>query len=167
MTYRIIILFLVCIIISACGNHDTNQKSGWFFGINEIPPLEWPSRHWKGQDYQPTIQPESEIMRISVDKSQSIFANTDGLSPDQFIQNLKNAQIIESIQNKREGFFNRTVTDEIIITLDENFYTLSYADQTVITELLAKSFQRDVYILKDARTKKTVGQITKDGFYLF
>jgi hypothetical protein len=127
----------------------------------------WPDSHWKSQNFEPTLQNQDRVLRSGINQSQSMFADIDGLNPTDFIQNLKNAKIIKGAFNKRTGFFDQTVLDEVIIELDENFYTLSYADQKLVTELLAKSYNQDSYLLKDSSTKNIVGQITPEGFHLF
>ena len=159
-------LLLSAIMVTACADMNSNKKSGWFFGT-DIPPLEWPKRHWKGQDYKPSINPERAVMSATDNRGRSMFNDIEGLKPDEFIQNLKNANIIHSVNHARSGLFKQTVTDDIIITLDHNFYTLAYADQKVITELLAKSIERENYLLKDKNTKKIVGQIKPEGVTMF
>jgi hypothetical protein len=166
MKYTNIILLAGVISLSACASDKNNHKKSWL--CCGIPPLERPKSHWVGQDYKPSLIPEHAVLATSYNPSHTMFDNIDeNLTPDEFIQNLKNASIIRSILNDRTGFFNQTVTDDIVITLDHNFYTLTYSDQKIITDFLAKSYEQDNFILKDASTKKIVGQITADGFALF
>jgi len=160
------IIAVCCVFaLSACSTAPSDKKSGWFFGM--IPPLEWPKRHWKAQDFQPSIQPEDAVLSASVDRNKTLFGNAQGLSPEEYIANLKKADIVRSVKNLRTGMFKQTLTNDIVIELGPNFYTLSYSDQVVITELLAKSYNQDTYMLKDWKTKKLVGQITPDGFLMF
>ena len=127
----------------------------------------WPANHWKSQNFEPLIQGQDEILRTAVDQSDSMFASVESLSPEDFIANLKKARIVKNIRNERSGFFKQTISPDVAIILDHNFYTLSYPDQVVITELLAKSFDQENYILRDGATKQIVGQITPEGFHLY
>lgn len=129
---------------------------------------EWSPSHWKGQDFQPSIDPDVGVKRQSLDQSRSMFATSQGVTPGEFIENLKQARIIKRVYNPEFGFFwDRHVSDEVVVELDHNFYTLSYADQTVIADMISRAYQRRHYKLTDARTKKEVGQITPEGLYLF
>lgn len=97
-----------------------------------------------------------------------MFANTDAIEPSEFIENLKQARIIKRVYNPKFGFFwDRHVSDDSVVELDQNFYTLSYADQHVIADMVSRAYQKRNYSLTDARTKKIVGQITPEGFYLY
>lgn len=119
-------------------------------------------------DVQATIQPESAVMAQSVDQSQSMFAQGVEVSPTQFVENLKQADIIKRVYNPEFGFFwDRQVSDDVVVVVGPNFYTLSYADKEVVSDIVSRAFQRRHYDLKDWKTKKTVGQITPEGFVLF
>lgn len=137
----------------------------WNHGMKSFK--NWSASHWKSQNFEPSVQDQDDVLRSHIKQSQSMFADIDGLAPADFIENLKNAKIIKGAFNQRTGFFKQNITQDVVIVLDENFYTLSYADQSVITELLAKSYNQDNYLLKDASTKNIVGQITPKGFHLF
>jgi hypothetical protein len=90
------------------------------------------------------------------------------VSPQDFVRNLKEANIIGRVYNPELGFFwDRHVSNDVVIELGQNFYTLSYADQRVITDMLSRAFPNDSYILKDEHTHKVVGHITQQGFYLY
>lgn len=107
-------------------------------------------------------------MRLSTDANESMFANSGAVSPMEFIENLKQARIIKRVYNPEFGFFwDRHVANEVVVELDHNFYTLSYADQMIVTDMISRAYQKRHYALKDAKTQKIVGQITPEGFHLF
>ena len=163
---KIVALFGL-MILSACSTNPSDQKSD-FPSMGYQPLMDWPKRHWKGQDFKPSINPESSVKRQSFNQSRSMFANSGSVAPTEFIENLKQARIIKRVYNPEFGFFwDRHVADEIVVESDHNFYTLSYADQAVVADMLSRAYQKRHYTLTDARTKKVVGQITPEGFYLF
>ncbi len=155
-------LFLLTFIVPA--QAEENPWT-WNHGIKSLK--DWGSSHWKSQNFEPSVQKQHDMLRSNTRQSQSMFANIDGLDPTEFIQNLKNAKIIKGAFNQRTGFFKQHISQDVVIELDENFYTLSSSDQALITELLAKSYNQENYLLKDTNTKNIVGQITPEGFYLF
>lgn len=164
------LMVLVAIVsLSACTQKiNTNTMLDDLIPENWAFMKSWHSSHWKGQDYQPTINPEEGVMRLSSQTSDSMFRNGVQVSPKEFIQNLKNADIIRRVYNPSIGFFwEDRVADEVIVELGPNFYALSYADKNAITSMIARAYQQDVYMLKDWQTQKIVGQITSQGFNLF
>lgn len=161
------LVLALALLVSACSTAPSDQKSGWFFGL--FPPLEWPSRHWDGLDFQNSMIEESSVKKASLNLRQSMFAQGVAVSPEELIENLKGAKIIRRVYNPEFGYFwDRHVSQETVIELDQNFYTLSYADQTVVADLLSRAFLADHYTLKDAATGRVVGYITPtEGFHLF
>lgn len=159
---KYLIIFTFCIITFPIHAHDTHEWNHSFPSLKN-----WNASHWKSQNFEPSVQNQDNMLRASTQQSQSMFASVDGLNPTEFIQNLKNAKIIKGAFNQRTGFFKQHISQDVVIELDENFYTLSSADQALVTELLAKSYNQESYLLKDTNTKNIVGQITPEGFYLF
>jgi hypothetical protein len=139
----------------------------WTFNHGKQSFKNWSKSHWKNQNFEPSIQRQDTMMRANVNRSDSLFATMDGVKPTEFIDNLKRARIIKRVSNPRTGFWRNKISPNVVIELDHNFYTLAYADQLIVTELLAKSYNQDTYLLRDAKTKNIVGQITPDGFHLF
>ena len=187
MKYLILLLSLSTILMtSACAERSGDKKTSWL--CCDIPPQEWPERHWEGQTFQPQITHQDEILPAAMNRNRSMFAAEDlkNLEPAQFIENLKSAGIISKIYNDRKWYDfdltgsrsydgNQTGTNTydvnkrgpLTVDLDYNFYTLTRADQQVITELLIQSYETDLIILKDTHTHKMVGEITPEGFTLF
>ena len=188
MKYLALTVSLASVLLtSACADQYSHQKSSWL--CCGIPPLEWPERHWEYMAQENHIRNHDEILPAALDRSRSMFdaEKVKNLSPDEFIVNLKNADIIDSVYRDNnwldfdltgsilyEGF--QTGTDKydvmkvgpLIADLDYNFYTLARADQVVITELLLQSYDTEFMLLKDVHTHKIVGEITSDrGFVLF
>ncbi len=129
---------------------------------------EWKSSHWRGQGFQSSIQPEKAVQSASLNLNRSMFAGEGAISPNHFIENLRQANIIGRIYNPEYGFiWDKKASPDVIIEVGQNFYTLSYADQAVITNMLARAFPNDSYVLKDKHTHKVVGQLTADGFNLY
>jgi hypothetical protein len=112
---------------------------------------------------------ETAVKKASLNLRQSIFAQGVAISPEELIENLRKAKIIRRVYNPEIGtFWNRQIGGQTIIELDQNFYTLSYADQTVVTDLLSRAYNADSYTLKDTVTKRIVGYITPtEGFHLY
>jgi len=164
---KYITLIVIMALLPSCA--QINEQAGYkIFPENWASIKEWHPSHWKGQDFQATINPESAVMAQSVDVSQSMFAQQDEVSPTQFIENLKQADIIKRVYSPEFGFFwDRQVSDDVVVEVGSNFYTLSYADQTVVSDMISRAFQRRHYALQDWQTKKMVGQITPEGFVLF
>jgi hypothetical protein len=158
------IAFLFLLTFIAPAQAEENPWT-WNHGIKSFK--DWGASHWKSQNFEPSVQKQDNVLRSSADQSQSMFANVEGLNPADFIQNLKNAKIIKGAFNQQTGFFGQHISKDVVIELDQNFYTLSYADQVMITQLLAKSYNQENYLLKDTNTKSIVGQITPEGFHLF
>lgn len=162
-----IITLLGLLALSACTTYPTDQKSD-VPSMGYQPIMDWPWRHWRGQDFKPTINPENGVKRQSLNQSQSMFVNAKAMSPNEFIENLKKARIIKRVYNPEFGFFwDRHVSDDVIVELDHNFYTLSHADQTVVADMVSRAYQKRHYSLRDTRTKKVVGQITPQGLDLY
>lgn len=164
---KYLLLLGVIMVLPSCAkmNEITGHK---IFPENWAVAKEWEESHWEGQDFKPTINPESAVMAQSVDQSRSMFAQGEPVSPGQFIENLKTANIIKRVYNPEIGFFwDRHVSDDVVVELGPNFYTLSYADQTVIADMISRAYQKRHYALKDWRTNEMVGQITPEGFYLY
>jgi len=155
------------LLATACSTAPSDRKSGWFFGL--FPPMEWPERHWDGLDFKDSMIEETAVKKASLDLRQSIFASGVEVSPEELIENLKKAKIIRRVYNPQVGtFWNRQIGGQTVIELDQNFYTLSYADKTVVTDLLSRAYMAENYTLKDAATKRVVGYITPtDGFHLY
>jgi len=130
---------------------------------------EWDSAHWHGQNFQRTIDPHRAVKHQSIDPSQSILSRAGDIqTPQGLIDHLKKAHIIGRVYNPGVGpFWERKISSDVIIELGSNFYTLSYADQTMVTNLLSRAFPNETYTLKDAATDKVVGQITSQGFFLY
>jgi len=120
-------------------------------------------------DFINGIHKDDAIIAQALSVSRSMFHNIDSLKPETFIENLQKSNIIERVYNRTEGYaWDKKMTDDVVIELDHNFYALSLSDQKAITDLLAKSYNQDHYLLKDAKTQDIVGQITKDhGLNLF
>jgi hypothetical protein len=187
MRILLITLSLSSILLTAaCADQNVEQKQSWL--CCDIPPLEWPRDHWEGQSFQPHMQSPDHQLPAALDRSRSMFdaADIENTDPEDFIHNLKNAQIIDRIYTKRSwldynlkgnqkyegrqtgpGMYDVLGRGHLIAALDYNFYTLSKADQVVITELLLQSYDTDFIILKDTHTHKTVGTITPRGFELY
>lgn len=167
MKHKILLTVLLSTIaLSACSGDD-EKKAGWLFGV--VPPQDWPEEHWENQAYSTHIENQDEVLPAALDKTQSMFTQekTADLTPDQFIANLKSADIIDDIYNRRERFWDGyEKTSDVIVELDHNFYTLSRADKVVIADLLYQSYESPVIILRDTTTHKTVGTIT-DGDLAF
>jgi len=160
------LMIIAIFIMAPIGTAHAKPKDSGFFGF--VPLMNWPNNHWKAQNYNPSVQKDGEVIQASLNPSKSMFADINGIKPKDFVANLKRADIIESVYNRKSRqFWNEIITDDVIIELDYNFYTLSYSDQTTIADLLAKSYNREGYILKDASTKHIVGQITPSGLHLF
>lgn len=159
---KLLLLTSVC-ALAAC-SHPTH-KNPMFLGL--FGPMEWPEQHWQGQNFEPLMTDHQNALPAAVKTNPTMFDDMAGVSPDDFIQHLKDAKIIRRVYNEKSGMIERTETGSVIIELDHNFYTLSQADQNKIGELLSRSYQKDTYILKDANTKAVVGQITSLGLHLF
>lgn len=166
---KFLMMIFAVITVSACTQtQTTNEVLDDLIPKNWAFMKSWSSSHWKGQDYQATANPEAGVMRLSNKTSDSMFQDGVQVSPREFIQNLKNADIIRRVYNPAIGFFwEDRVADEVIVELGPNFYTLSYADKNAITSMISRAYQQDVYLLKDWKTQKIVGQITTQGFNLF
>lgn len=160
-------IFLTLVFVMCHISVSMASDNNFFDNFSANSFKNWSNSHWGGQNFEPSIQKNSEELRTSLDRKNSLFANVGGISPQIFIDNLKSANIIKSVYNRREGFFQQTVTNDVVIELDYNFYALSNTDKVVVSELLAKSFNQENYILKDASTKDIVGQITSGGLHLF
>lgn len=157
-------LLIPCLLVLvSCGHPE--HKTPMFFGL--FGPQEWPEEHWEGQNYEPLIGDHQNRLPSAERKMHAIVSNAAGLSPQDFVQSLKDAGIIRRVYNERAGLVDIQNTGKVIIDLAPNFYALSNADQQVLGELLARSYQKDTYILKDAHTGRTVGQITPEGLNLF
>ncbi len=162
-------LLLSCATIlttSACSSPNSEHKRGWFFGMGR--PLVWPERHWEGATYQPEIEDQQHILPAALDRDRSMFDAQDleNLSPDDFIQNLKNADIIENVTYQKNWWFGKP-NGTVVVDVDYNFYTLSRADKQVISELLAQSYDNQIILLEDTHTHKLVGQIKDQQFALY
>ena len=157
-------LFVICLLLlTSCGHPE--HKTPMFFGL--FGPQEWPEDHWEGQNYRPLIADTQNRLPSAERKSHAIVSNAAGLTPEDFVQSLKDADIIRRVYNERMGTIDKKDTGKVVIELAPNFYALSSTDQQVMGELLARSYQKDTYILKDARTGRVVGQITPTGLNLF
>jgi hypothetical protein len=139
--------------------------SNWtFFNFTK----EWDSSHWDGLDFQRSIDPERAVKNASLNPNRSMFAHTQAVTPQEFLNNMRSANIIGRVYNPEIGFFwDRHTADEVVIELGHNFYTLSYADQSVIMDMLSRAFPRQNYVLKYANTDKIAGHVTERGFYLY
>jgi hypothetical protein len=160
-----IALFFV-LILAACGHPE--HKTPMFFGL--FGPQEWPEEHWEGQNYTPTIVTPSEHrhkLPAAGQRDQSLFSDMAGVSPEEFIQNLKDAGIITRVYDEKKGTVERKSTGTVIIEVAPNFYALSDTDQGVMAELLARSYRKDTYVLKDSRHQRVIGQITPSGLNLY
>lgn len=156
-------LLVIVLLLSACGHPE--HKTPMFFGL--FGPQEWPEEHWQGQNYAPIIADHQNYLPHAAQKDKALFADVAGLSPESFVQRLKNADIITRVYNEKAGTVERKETGTVIIELAPNFYTLSRTDQEMIAELLSRSYQKETYLLKDTRSQRTVGQITPSGLDLF
>lgn len=156
-------LFAMVLLLASCG-HPTH-KTPMFFGL--FGPMEWPEEHWQGQNYAPTVADHQNNLPAARDRKSAMLGDVAGLSPEEFVQNLKDADIIRRVYNEKAGVVESKETGTVIIEIAPNFYALSRADQDVIADLLARSYQKETYILKDTQTQKTVGQITPEGLDLF
>jgi len=161
----IILLAVLCVSFPVLAQKEEKSIWNWSHGLHSVK--NWPNNHWKGQNFQPTITPEGQLIAKNTQMNRSMFSDMEGIKPEQFIENLKQARIIKGAFRETQGFWKPIPTDHVTIELDHNFYTLSLPDQMVIADLLAKSFNQDHYILKDASTKNIVGQITPGGLSLF
>jgi hypothetical protein len=158
-----IILLVAMAALSSCG-HPTH-KTPMFLGL--VGPMEWPEEHWEGQDYHPLIRDYQNALPAASNRTNSMFNDVAGLSPTEFVESLKSANIVNRVYNERVGVVERQDSGKVVIVLGENFYMLSHTDQNMIAELLAKSYKKDTYILKDGRTGRYVGQITPSGLNMF
>jgi hypothetical protein len=161
-------LILMVIGLAACG--DTVKKSPMFLGL--VGPMEWPEEHWEGQNYHPLIRDTQNAIPATTNIDRSMFKNVDSLSPNEFIEGLKSAKIIERVylDQHRIRFSRRIPKDSPSITtvvVMPNFYALSANDQNVIGELLRKSYNDGNYLIEDSISKRIVGQINETGLTLF
>jgi len=150
-------------LLSACG-HPTH-KTPMFFGL--VGPMEWPEEHWEGQNYHPTIADYQNALPAANTVEDSMFNDVAGLSPTEFVEHLKSANIIKRVYNEQIGTVERVDSGKTVIVLGDNFYALSSTDQNRLAELLARSYQKDTYMLRDGRTNMYVGQITPSGLNMF
>lgn len=163
------LLLSFCIILTtaACADYTSNQKRGWFFGA--FPPKSWPEKHWEGQSFQTQITDPQDRLPAAVDLNRSMFddADLENLSPTEFVENLKQADIIDNVY--RDEKFWRADKDkaDMIVNVDYNFYTLSMADKTVIAELLSQSYGDELLTLRDTHTGRVIGHITPEDLVLF
>ena len=157
------LLFICLLVLASCGHPE--HKTPMFFGL--FGPMEWPEEHWEGQNYEPLIADHQNRLPSAERQSDAIVSNAAGLSPQDFVQSLKDADIIRRVYNERTGTIGAKDTGKVVIELAPNFYALSSTDQQVMGELLARSYQKETYVLKDARTGRIVGQITPEGLNLF
>ena len=158
-----IILLASVLAVTACTS--TDHKNPAFLG--PVWLKEWPEEHWQGQNYRPTVTDYQNQMPSLAKQSPTMFDSVMGVSPQEFVDRLKKAEIITRVYNEKSGVLNRTETGTVIVEVGANFYALSSTDQSNICELLTRSYQKDTYLLKDAKTQQTVGQITPLGVNLF
>lgn len=158
-----LLLVSVCLMVVGCASEE--QKSPMFFGA--VGPMEWPEEHWEGQNYHPLIRDYQNALPAAQKRENSMFNNVSGLSPKDFVQSLKQADIVNRVYNEQSGTIEQKDTGKVIIELGSNFYALSKTDQDVIAELLARSYQKETYVLIDARTHRTVGQISPSGLDMY
>lgn len=162
-------LLLMVVGLAACG--DTVKKSPVFLGL--IGPMEWPEEHWEGQNYHPLIRDKQNAIPAATSIDRSMFQNVDSLSPTEFIDGLKRADIIDRVYLKNHlvrwanRMSNKKSTNVTVIVVKPNFYALSANDQNVIGELLRKSYNEDVYLVEDYSSKRIVGEIHKAGLMLY
>lgn len=160
---KIYIAVAALALMSGCSSEHKNPS---ILGV--IPPMEWPSDHWEGQNYAPTISNRLEALPDAVNEKNSIFANVGDMTPDEFVAHLKQSRIISRVYTEKAlTMQGQKETGTYIVDLDENFYVLSSADQQLIGKLIARSYEKETYVLKDSRTQRTVGQITPSGLDLF
>lgn len=167
MKYFVLLLSLTTVVMtSACAQNPDGHKRGWFFGMGR--PLEWPSRHWEGQSFETNIEDQKHSLPAALDRDRSMFsvADIENLEPEEFIQNLKRADIIETAYYQKNWMLGKP-NGTVVVDVDYNFYPLSLADKQVIGELLAQSYDNNLIILKDAHTHRTVGQIKDQAIDLF
>ena len=157
------ILLASVALLTSCG-HPTH-KTPMFFGL--FGPMEWPEEHWEGQNYHPIITDEQNALPDAQKLDTSLLANVEGLSPDEFIANMKAADIIQRVYNETMGTIQKQNSGNVIVVLGPNFYTLSPTDQSRVADLVAKSYQQETYLLKDGLTNMIVGQITPEGLNLY
>ena len=139
-------LFVFCMVVASFSAQAQEMRlwdriiTGSIFPDELNFTKEWDSDHWRGQDFQATVNPEAAVMRQSVDTSKSMFARGAEMSPKDFVLSLKKARIIKRVYNPEFGLpWDRHVSDDIVIELDHNFYTLSYADKHVVADLLSRA----------------------------
>lgn len=157
------ILIASVLMAAACGS--TEYKTPMFFGA--FGPMEWPEEHWQGQNYHPLVRDYKNGLPAASRENEALFADVASLSPEDFVGRLKAADILRRVYNEKTGMIDAKETGTVIVDIGPNFYALSRTDQDMIAELLARAYQTDTYIVKDARTQKTVGQITPEGLNLF
>lgn len=185
---KYIFLLVMIMTVGACAGNPDGQKRGWFFGL--FSPKHWPEEHWQGQNYQSNLHDPQFYLPAAVDRDHSMFdgKTVENTSPEEFIKNLKQAEIIEAVYSQRPGWFSKscdTIDRTIdlqeykncihkfpgsninILVVDHNFYTLSWADQAVIANLINQSYTDKSFILRDKHTRKTIGQINDGQLMLF
>ena len=163
MRYFTILLFL---LFFSPLTAFAGPKEGWFFDL--FPPVTWPENHWRGQNYTPSVNNNVPSIKMNTNTDHSIFSDVKSVKTEDLINNLKKADIIQSVYNHTERhLWEKKTTDDIIIELDHNFYTLSYTDQSIIADMLFQAYNRPSYMLKDSTTQDVVGQITESGLNLF
>lgn len=172
MKYSFLLIAVLSVLtLSACADYGSDQKRGWLFGA--FAPKSWPERHWEGDTFGNNIGDSTDSLPEAIDVSLSMFdiEDLETMSPTDFINNLKNADIINSAY-RDNGMFssimrNRSDKGEMIVELDYNFYALSQADKVVIADLLYQSYGDELLTLRDTHTDKIVGHITSEGLTIF
>ena len=153
------VLFLLVLLLTGWTNTAMAEpKSGWFFGF--FRPYEWDNKHWHGLSYQPSVREPDQVLRAVSYPEKTLFSEVKGLKPAVFIENIRRAGLVGAIYQEqgRNG---------ITVEVEPLFYDLSYTDQRALADLLVKSYEPALFILKDASREKIVGQIIGQNLILF
>ncbi len=107
-------------------------------------------------------------MPAALNRDRSMFTadEIENLPPKEFVLNLRNADIVDRIYHtKQYGIFGDK--KDLIVETDYNFYTLTKADQVIISELLSQAYSDPVIVLKDSHTHRIIGQIADENLTLY
>lgn len=148
-------LCLACACACAAPAKAGETKS-WFY--------DWTSRHWTYLDFQPYIEDYNTTTRAMNPVKPWVYPPNQ-TTPRELVNTYRAAQLM----NK---FYVDEDTGAAVMEVGSNFYRLSQTEKqrfvTTIDRLyMVTNSNRQILLLKDWNSKRSVGQFTRHGLMLF